>query len=379
MKDVKIEANMTIESLIKEAHLLHNRASSCVNQTLSHNIAIGSFDDCLNIIYKIYKIYSNNNWYQSQKDSKDSKDSKKSNKSNKTKTKSKSINGNLDSLMVAISLHMNCLLNLAGLYSMNDDENNLSKAIELYKDAQYLYETDPSGFNKSSVNLKAWMLRGLADVYIKKNEISNALNVLNDALIIATISKDNQTEYYILCSQARALFEGKKLDKAREKFVQAITKGTILHNSNSMPYTGIDRDLYRNAALCYVSIANTHCKKFKKNNVSYVKNTQLSMKYYTKATKMYYQALKITQTIFGSQHIEYFKSLFEYGECQAQRGQFEQAYKIMEKVEKLILQNFDQSTKHEQSKFIQNVNKMIDSLKPLISNTKTNSNNDKTN
>ena len=51
----------------------------------------------------------------------------------------------------------------------------------------------------------------------------------------------------------------------------------------------------------------------------------------------------------------------------------------MEKVEKLILQNFDQSTKHEQSKFIQNVNKMIDSLKPLISNTKTNSNNDKTN
>jgi len=155
------------------------------------------------------------------------------------------------------------------------------------------------------------------------------------------------------------------LEEALKQFDRAINKGKILHSSNQLPYCAIDRDLYRNCGLCYARQATKYCEKQTKTvnnvNISYIHNTKQSLTCYQESCKMYCEALKLTNIIYGNSSLEYMKSLYEFGEIKALQGDIDNARKIFQHVQKIFLR-FDKNTKQKEKKFYSNVQNMLASL-----------------
>jgi len=262
---------------------------------------------------------------------------------------------------------MNCILNLAGIFSLYKE--HLDDALQLYDEAILLYELDPQGFARSSVDIKAWIFLGIGNVNSKQQKYDESLIVYAQALALTIEHNDDNLEYQIIGSQAYALFQLSKNDEALKKFEEAISKERSFRKLKQKPYDNMDYDLYRNCGACYAHQATKFAKREIKQhnniNVSYIENTKQSLSYYNQACKMYLRALKITSQIYGNNCLAFLKAKFEYGEIKALKGDIDDAWKIFNNIKKSF-EKLEEKIQKREKAFRSNIENMLSLLQVNI-------------
>lgn len=354
-KEEKKENNEEIkdeDELYKKQIIMYDYANSLINgnNINEKKLAISKFEKCLEIIYRLYRYNINNN-----------------------------IN---DKLSLLLTSHMNILLNLGFL---NIIINELGLALKHYEEAQFLYELDCSGFNNNSTtkqNLKSYILRSMADVYIKQEEYVSGLGLLEEALNVDSCDKLSIYEIYI--TQGKALFNAGQLDKSSlifEKAILLLTNELQLNSIkyNKLTYDSYDYDLYTNTALCYSKIAHSFCSiVYISSTKTYaIKNTKKSIIYWNKSENYYKKSVEISKAIWGKYSIQYIQSLYHWSDCLCTKGHYVQSYHIYQNIYKLYNEincnhsNHSNDSNHSNQRFEQIIVKtkqMLQTLRPYIVN-----------
>eukprot|EP00485_Elphidium_margaritaceum_P001856 CAMPEP_0202698406 /NCGR_PEP_ID=MMETSP1385-20130828/11696_1 /ASSEMBLY_ACC=CAM_ASM_000861 /TAXON_ID=933848 /ORGANISM="Elphidium margaritaceum" /LENGTH=669 /DNA_ID=CAMNT_0049355121 /DNA_START=75 /DNA_END=2084 /DNA_ORIENTATION=- len=330
-------AKLTHDELLKRCRVVYDRANSLLN---GHNCAtrqqsIAKFEECLDIIYILYTV------------SPFLSDAQKS---------------------AIITQHMNICLNLGELYVGIGLREKFGFALRMYEEAQTLFEFDPTAF-KSKINLKSFILSKMADVYIKQEEFSSALGLLEEALNDALDSNDKDTQCQILVTQGRALLDAKQFEKASIVFEKAIALSIELNTLHSKANDSYDFDLYRNAALCYAKMAHSFCSVvYISSTKTYaVKNTAKSMQYWVKSAKLYKESVAVCKALYGTHTIQYIECLYEWSDVLCTKGDYNQSYHLYQNIQTLFKQ-IDVSLQTEHEAIINKTQQMINTLRPYVNN-----------